>query len=51
MAFAGLPVAAVTPFLWWWSVPLMWLAIVALAAWAVWLTLEYLRWARTLGRR
>ena len=48
IAFAGLPLAGVTPFLWWWSRPLLWVACVLLLVWSVWLVVEYLRWARTL---
>ena len=48
---AGLPLIAVTPYLWWWAPHLLWVAVAAVVAWAVWLTLEYLRWARTLGKR
>jgi hypothetical protein len=51
LAFAGLPLIAVAPWLWM-SGPRLLLAVVPLIAiWAVWLVIEYLRWARTLGRR
>jgi len=50
LGFAGLPLIAVTPFLWWWAPWLLWLACPLVLAWALWLTIEYLNWAGTLGK-
>ena len=51
LAVAGLPLVGVTPYLWWWAPGLLFVACPLVMAWAVWLVVEYLRWARTLGRR
>jgi hypothetical protein len=50
LGLAGLPLIAVTPFLWWWAPLLLWLACPLVLAWALWLVVEYLRWADTLGK-
>jgi hypothetical protein len=51
LAIAGLPLIGVTPFLWSWVPGLLWLACPLILVWAFWLVIEYLTWARTLGKR
>jgi hypothetical protein len=47
----GLLLVAVTPYLWFVNKSLLWIACPLLIAWAVWLMLEYLKWARGLGKK
>jgi hypothetical protein len=52
LGILGLLLLAVTPYLWlygWHG--LAWIAIPLLAVWAVWLMTEYLKWAKTLGKK
>ncbi len=51
IAIAGLPLAAVTPLLWWWAPGLLFLACPVVLAWGLFLVVQYLTWARTLGKR
>ncbi len=46
----GAILLAVTPYFWWINPTLLWVAIPLLCAWSAWLMLEYLRWARSLGK-
>lgn len=41
---------AVTPWLWWIAPTLLWVACPLVAVWSVWLVVQYLAWARTLGK-
>ncbi len=47
----GLGLLAVSPYLWQISLSFLWLIIPMLGAWAIWLVIEYLRWAETLSRK
>jgi hypothetical protein len=48
----GLVLLAVAPYLWLYGrTGLLWLACPLIIAWAVWLMLEYLKWAKTLGKK
>jgi hypothetical protein len=47
----GLVLVGVTPHLWFINPDLLWIAIPLLCMWAFWLMLEYLSWAKTMGRK
>ncbi len=48
---AGAVLIAVTPYLWLdGRQNLLWITIPLILIWCVWLVLEYLRWARKLGK-
>jgi hypothetical protein len=47
----GALVLAAAPYLLHVSMSLFWLAVLIVCAWAFWLMLEYLRWAKSLGRK
>jgi hypothetical protein len=47
----GVGLLAVSPYLWQINLKFLWLIIPMLGAWAIWLVIEYLRWADTLSRK
>jgi hypothetical protein len=47
----GTLLLAASPYLWNVSTLLFALAVILVCIWAFWLMMEYLRWARTLGRK
>jgi hypothetical protein len=47
----GVGLLAVSPYLWQINLKFLWLIIPMLGAWAIWLVIEYLRWADALSRK
>ena len=47
----GVGLLGVSPYLWQISLNFLWLIIPILGAWAIWLVIQYLRWAETLNRK
>jgi hypothetical protein len=50
IAVAGVVLLGVLPWIWQEEPVVAYLLLLPLAVWAVWLMVEYLRWARRLGR-
>jgi hypothetical protein len=48
---AGLLLFGATPYLWFYKPALLFVACPLVLVWAVWLMLEYLQWAKTLGKK
>jgi MFS superfamily sulfate permease-like transporter len=51
LGLLGLALLMASPYVWKASPILLWLIIPLLGAWAFWLMMEYLRWAKTLGKK
>ena len=51
LGLVGLLVLVASPWLWWVDPNLLWVAGAVVAAWAVWLVVRYLDWARSLRQR
>ena len=51
LGLLGLILIAGTPYLWFVRAELLWIACPLIGIWAFWLMLEYLRWAKTLGKK
>jgi hypothetical protein len=52
VATAGLLLVLAAPYLWLYGhASLLWIVCPLIVAWAVWLMTEYLKWARTLGKK
>ncbi len=51
LGLLGLLLLMVSPLLWRVNPYLLWVICPLLAVWAFWLMLEYLRWAKTLGKK
>jgi hypothetical protein len=47
----GLLLFGVSPYLWFVNPNLLWITCPLVCIWAFWLMLEYLRWAKTLGKK
>jgi hypothetical protein len=47
----GLLLAGVTPYLWFYKPALLLVACPLVLIWAIWLMIEYLQWAKTLGKK
>jgi hypothetical protein len=50
LGILGALLIAVTPYFWWINPGLLWVCIPLIGIWSAWLMMEYLRWARTLGK-
>jgi uncharacterized RDD family membrane protein YckC len=46
----GVGLLGVSPYLWQINLNFLWLIVPMLGAWAIWLVIEYLRWAETLSK-
>jgi hypothetical protein len=51
LGLLGLALLMASPYVWKANPILLWLIIPLLGAWAFWLMMEYLRWAKTLGKK
>jgi hypothetical protein len=47
----GLCLLGASPHLWQTNLNFLWLIIPVLGAWAIWLVIEYLRWAEALSKK
>jgi hypothetical protein len=51
LGLLGMLLVAITPYLWFVKPMLLWIACPLICIWAFWLMMEYLRWAKTLGKK
>jgi hypothetical protein len=51
LGILGLMLVAGSPYLWFVKPELLWITCPLILIWAFWLMIEYLRWAKTLGKK